>query len=157
LFGILPSEGGSGNSSATKSVILKVMGLRKLVLAIGLVGVLGSVSAARAQWIRLQRCNGAIPCMIPFGVRYNPDPLIAGQYGYMSPNSTSGRITFEPEGPVVHLDKPLAKLKLPDFASEAARRILLTRPAPVDKKAVLPKTEPAPKAEPVEPPLKPEP
>ena len=104
------------------------MSTRKLVLAIGLVGVIGSATPARAQWVRLQRCNGAIPCMIPFGVRYNPDPLIAGQYGYMSPNGASGRITFEPEGPVVHLDKPLAKLDLPDFASEAARRIQLARP-----------------------------
>lgn len=106
------------------------MRTRKLVLAIGLAGVLGSVCAARAQWVRLQRCNGALPCAIPFGVRYNPDPLIAGQYGYMSPNSVSGRISFEPQGPVVHLDQPGVALQFPDFASEAARRIQLARPAP---------------------------
>ncbi|MDQ5857032.1 MAG: hypothetical protein M3542_01970 [Acidobacteriota bacterium] len=121
------------------------MSTRKLVLAIGLVGVLGSASTARAQWVRLQRCNGAIPCMIPFAVRYNPDPLIAGQYGYMSPNSMSGRITFEPEGPAVHLDKPLAKLQLPDFASEASRRIQLMRSAPPEKETVPLRVEPAPK------------
>ena len=116
----------------------------------GLVGVFGSSAAVRAQWVRLQRCNGAIPCMIPFAVRYNPDPLIAAQYGYVSPNSMSGRITFEPEGPAVHLDKPLAKLKLPDFASEASRRIQLTRPASANEKA-------GSTAEPVEPRPKPEP
>jgi hypothetical protein len=109
------------------------MRLRKLVLAMGLVGVVAS-STARAQWVRLQRCNGAIPCMIPFAVRYNPDPLIAAQYGYVSPNSMSGKITFEPEGPAVHLDKPLAKLKLSDFASEAARRFLLAHPPPAAPK-----------------------
>jgi len=122
------------------------MRLRKLVLAMGLVGVVAS-STARAQWVRLQRCNGAIPCMIPFAVRYNPDPLIAAQYGYVSPNSMSGRITFEPEGPAVQLDKPLAKLKLPDFASEASRRIQLTRPASSEKKTPPPSVEPDPKPE----------
>ncbi|MDQ5858423.1 MAG: hypothetical protein M3542_09140 [Acidobacteriota bacterium] len=106
------------------------MRTRKFVLAVGLVGVLGSGSVARAQWVRLQRCNGALPCAIPFGVRYNPDPLIAGQYGFLSPNSMSGRITFEPEGPAVHLDKSPVALKLPDFASEAARRFLLAHPGP---------------------------
>ena len=126
------------------------MGPRKLVLAIGLVGVLGfgfgSPAAASGQWVRLQRCSGALPCAIPFGVRYNPDPLIAAQYGYVSPNAMSGKITFEPGGPALHLDKPLAKLKLPDFASEASRRIQLTRPASSEKKE-LPSVEPAPKPE----------
>lgn len=103
-------------------------------MAIGLVGVLGSTSEAGAQWVRLQRCNGALPCAIPFAVRYNPDPLIAGQYGYMSPNSFSGRLSFELGGPVVHLDKPGLKMQLPDFASEAARRFLLAHPPPADKK-----------------------
>jgi hypothetical protein len=105
------------------------MRTRKLVLAIGLLGVLGSGSAARAQWMRLQRCNGALPCAIPFGVRYAPDPLIAAQYGFVSPNSFSGRISFEP-GPVIHLDQPHVALSLPDFASQAARRFLLAHPPP---------------------------
>ncbi len=110
------------------------MGTRKIVLAIGLVGMLGSASAARAQWVRLQRCNGALPCSIPFAVRYNPDPLIAAQYGYVSPNAFSGRLSFELEGPVLQIDKPLVKLRLPDFASEAARRFLLANPPPPAKK-----------------------
>ena len=120
------------------------MGTRRLILAIGLVGVLGSASVARAQWVRLQRCNGALPCAIPFAVRYNPDPLIAGQYGFVSPNSFSGRLSFEIGGPVVHLDKPGPTLALEprDFASEAARRFLLAHPAPADKKPA--PVEPAP-------------
>jgi hypothetical protein len=122
------------------------MSTRKLILAIGLVGVLGCASVARAQWVRLQRCNGALPCAIPFGVRYNPDPLIAGQYGFVSPNSFSGRLNFELGGPVVHLDKPGPMLEPRDFASEAARRFLLAHPPPAESKTE--PAEPAPKPEP---------
>jgi len=124
------------------------MGTRKLVLAIGLVGALGSGSAARAQWMRLQRCEGALPCAIPFGVRYAPDPLIASQYGFVSPNSLSGRITFEP-GPVLHIDEPHVALELPDFASQAARRFLLAHPPPLSEPKAIPENvEPAPKPTP---------
>lgn len=123
---------------------MESMRLRRVV-ALGLVGVLGSVSAARSQWIRLQRCNGALPCAIPFGVRYDPDPLIAGQYGFVSPNGMSARFAFELGGPVLQLDKPRVSLEFPDFASEAARRFLLAHPPPADKKAAPPPIEPAPK------------
>ncbi|HEV8609064.1 MAG TPA: hypothetical protein VGS98_03230 [Thermoanaerobaculia bacterium] len=110
---------------------------RKLVLAIGLVGALGLVSVARAQWVRLQRCEGALPCAIPFGVRYAPDSLIAGQFGRMSPNGFSGRISFDPKL-TVEIDKPHVSLESPDFAAEAARRFVLAHPN-------APRTEPAPK------------
>jgi hypothetical protein len=102
---------------------------RKLVLAIGLVGALGVVSAARAQWVRLQRCEGALPCAIPFGVRYAPDPLIAGQYGRMSPNGFSGRLSFDPKL-TVEIDTPRVTLESVDFAAEAARKFVLAHPNP---------------------------
>lgn len=121
------------------------MSTRKLALAIGIVGALSAASAADAQWVRLQRCNGALPCAVPFGVRYNPDPLIAGQYGFVSPNGMSARFSFEPEGPVLHVDQPRVGLDLPDFAAEAARRFLLAHPAPAEKRNTPPKAEPAPK------------
>ena len=124
------------------------MGARKLIFAIGLVGVLGAGSAAHAQWIRLQRCNGALPCAIPFGVRYNPDPLIASQYGFVSPNGVSARFAFEAGGPVLHFDQPHVELQGPDFAAEAARRFLLAHPAPAEKQATPRKVEPAPKPSP---------
>jgi hypothetical protein len=122
------------------------MSARKLILAIGILGALGSASIARAQWVRLQRCNGALPCAIPFAVRYNPDPLIAGQYGFVSPNSFSGRLSFELGRPVVHLDKPGPTLEPRDFASEAARRFLLAHPPPADRKPE--PAEPAPNPKP---------
>lgn len=126
--------------------MLSVMRLRKLILAIGLVGVLGFglPAAASAQWVRLQRCNGALPCAIPFGVRYDPDPLIAGQYGVVSANAFSGRLDFGLAGPVVHLDKPGPALEPRDFAAEAARRFLLAHPPPTGKPAARPAEESKP-------------
>jgi hypothetical protein len=112
----------------------------KLVLAIGLVGALGLGSSARAQWVRLQRCEGALPCSIPFGVRYAPDPLLAGQYGRMSPNGFSGRLSFEPKL-TVEIDTPRVALESVDFAAEAARKFVLTHPNP-------PKAQPPAKAAP---------
>lgn len=130
------------------------MRLSKLFLALGLAGVVGS-SSAGAQWVRLQRCNGALPCAIPFGVRYNPDPLIASQYGFVSPNAFSGRLSFELGGPVVELDEPGPPLEPRDFASEAARRFLLAHPPPADRKAappvVRPEAQPAAKPKPGSP------
>jgi hypothetical protein len=73
--------------------------------------------------------------------------LIAGQFGFVSPNSFSGRISFEP-GPAIHLDEPHVALELPDFASQAARRFLLAHPAPSDAQATPRNVEPAPKPPP---------
>lgn len=109
-----------------KALSLAVMRTRKLVLAIGLVGVLGSASAARAQWMRLQRCNGALPCAIPFAVRYAPDPLIAAQYGRGAGTAVSGRISLE-KRPEVELDAPRLSR---DPSEAAARRFLLAHPPP---------------------------
>jgi hypothetical protein len=127
------------------------MRLRELALAIGLAGVVGSPSVARAQWVRLQRCNGALPCSIPFGVRYNPDPLIGSQYGFVSPNAFSGRLSFELGGPVVELDKPGPPLEPRDFAAEAARRFLLAHPPPADRRAEPTVAEPESKPKPGSP------
>ncbi len=86
-------------------------------------------SSAAAQWVRLQRCGSALPCAIPFGVRYAPDPLIASQYGHVSPNGISGRVAFWPEL-AVSLDEPHVSLELGDFSEQAARRFVLAHPAP---------------------------
>ena len=88
-----------------------------------------SPSRATAQWVRLQRCGSALPCAIPFGVRYAPDPLIASQYGHVSPNGMSGRIGFWPEL-TVQIDQPHVSLELGDFSEQAARRFVLAHPAP---------------------------
>ena len=64
-------------------------------------------SVAGAQWVRLQRCGSALPCAIPFGVRYAPDPLIA-----------------------VRIDEPHVSLELADFSEQAARKFVLAHPPP---------------------------
>lgn len=104
---------------------------RAVLLAAGLALALFE-SAANAQWVRLQRCNGAIPCAIPFGVRYAPDSLIAGQFGRMSPNAFSAHIDFSPKL-TVEVDTPHVSLESVDFAEAAARRFVLAHPAPPKK------------------------
>jgi hypothetical protein len=116
------------------------MRTRRLVLAAGLMALLGSVSPAHAQWMRLQRCSGALPCAIPFAVRYAPDPLIAAQYGQMSPDTFSGRIVFEPH---IHIeiDQPKISIEPADFAARAVRKFVLAHPAPPPKPPETPRPE----------------
>jgi hypothetical protein len=101
--------------------------LRVVVPSVAALLLLAAFSAT-AQWVRLQRCAGAIPCSIPFGVVYSPDPLIAAQYGYISPTGISGRIALDGK-PVVELD---LHYTLPDFAREAAAKsfVLAHTPPP---------------------------
>jgi hypothetical protein len=112
-------------------MLVGTMRAHRLVVAAAIAALLGLPAAGRSQWVRLQRCQGALPCAIPFGVRYSPDPLISSQYGFISPDALSGRITFSPELRV-ELDTPGPPLNLEsrDFAAEAARRFILTHPAP---------------------------
>ena len=100
--------------------------VRRLPLLLGI--AIGMLAApADAQWVRLQRCSGALPCALPFGIRYDPDPLIAGQFGQASPTGISARIALDTK-PTVELDKsPFISV---DFAAEAARRFVLAHPPP---------------------------
>ena len=101
-----------------------LLGLAMVVLA----------APVSAQWVRLQRCSGALPCALPFGIRYDPDPLVAGQFGQASPTGVSARISLEAK-PTIELDRsPFVSV---DFAAEAARRFVLSHPPP-------PKPKPAP-------------
>jgi hypothetical protein len=112
-------------------MLMGTMQARRLAVAAAVAALLGLPAAGRSQWVRLQRCQGALPCAIPFGVRYSPDPLISSQYGFISPDAFSGRITFSPELHV-QLDTPGPPLNLEsrDFAAEAARRFILSHPRP---------------------------
>jgi hypothetical protein len=107
------------------------MRTRRLAVAAAVAALFGLPAAGMSQWVRLQRCQGALPCAIPFGVRYSPDPLISSQYGFISPDAFSGRITFSPQLHV-ELDTPGPPLSLEsrDFAAEAARRFILSHPPP---------------------------
>lgn len=109
-----------------------------LLVAAGFAALLAFAPAADAQWMRLQRCSGALPCAIPFGVRYGPDPLIGSQYGRMSPDAFSGRISFEPRL-TVEFDEPRLSIEPDDFAARAAREFVLANPAPPATTADRPK------------------
>jgi hypothetical protein len=98
--------------------------LRRVVLSAGLAAL--AASPATAQWVRLQRCGGALPCSIPFAVRYAPDPLIAAQYGRVAPTALAGRVSLGAK-PSVALD---VNNLSPDFAQEAARRFVIAHPPP---------------------------
>ncbi|HMA18694.1 MAG TPA: hypothetical protein VKS03_09665 [Thermoanaerobaculia bacterium] len=112
------------------------MRIRRRIVAAGFAALLGFVPAAPAQWMRLQRCSGALPCAIPFGVRYAPDPLIASQYGRMSPDALSGRIALDPNLSV-EVDLPRLSLEPADFAARAAREFVLAHPGPSPKAPAL--------------------
>jgi hypothetical protein len=108
-------------------IVIEMTRLRVVLLSAGLTGLsFLAASAAAAQWVRLQRCSGAIPCSIPFGVRYAPDPLIASQYGLASPTAVSAHVLLEKK-PTVELDTSNLSI---DFAQEAARRFVLAHPPP---------------------------
>ncbi len=105
-------------------MVSEMRGLRRVLLFAALAA--STAGPAAAQWVRLQRCGSAIPCMIPFGVRYAPDPLIGAQYGWVSPTGFSGRIALDGK-PLVELD---LHYSLPDFAREAAARAFVLAHTP---------------------------
>lgn len=51
---------------------------------------------ADAQFVGLRHCRSAIPCSVPFAVRYRPDPLIAAQYGEVT-SAVSAHVALEKE------------------------------------------------------------
>ena len=108
-------------------MVIEMRRLRRVVLAVAFAAL--AAGPAGAQWVRLQRCAGAIPCMIPFAVRYNPDPLIAGQYGWTSPTGISGRISLDGK-PTVEFD--VHRSLSSDFYREAARRFVIAHPPPAE-------------------------
>lgn len=110
--------------------------LRSVALALTSVGLFAA--PAGGQWTRLQRCAGALPCAIPYAVRYNPDPLIAAQYGHPAGTGLSARISLEVR-PEVILDGPRLSR---DPSEDAARRFLLAHPPP--KSAPTPAPTPRP-------------
>jgi hypothetical protein len=106
-------------------MVIEMRRLRRVVLAVAFAAL--AARPAGAQWVRLQRCAGAIPCSIPFGVRYAPDPLIAGQYGWASPTGVSGRISLDGK-PTVEFD--VHRSLSSDFYREAARHFVIAHPPP---------------------------
>ena len=111
---------------------------------------LAAASQARAQFVQLTRCQAAMPCAIPFGIRYKPDPLLAAAWGNMPHTVISMRADpARPfETPAIDLSKALDRQ---DWAREAARIFVLRNPpkpqtAPPGEAAAEPEKSPSPKS-----------
>jgi len=77
----------------------------RTLLLVVVLGLLATPSA-KAQFVHLSRCHAAYPCLIPFGLQYNPDPLIAGPYAQPSTTGVSARV--ELKFPLrIEIDKPV--------------------------------------------------
>ena len=85
-----------------------------------------AAGAASAQFVELSRCQSAMPCAIPFGLRYNPDPLSVSGFAKIPATAFSMRIDpTKPLAPKVDLSRELDKQ---DWAREAARIFVLKYP-----------------------------
>jgi hypothetical protein len=100
---------------------------RAALVCLAAAAFLSAASPARAQFVQLSRCQAAWPCAAPFGIRYNPDPLIAGQYGNVPVSAFSVRIdpTRLFQLPAFDLSRELERQ---DFARDAARIFVLRHP-----------------------------
>ena len=88
----------------------------------------GAAAVASAQFVELSRCQSAMPCAIPFGLRYNPDPLSVSGFAALPRTAFSMRIDpTRPLAPKVDLSRELDKQ---DWAREAARIFVLKYPKP---------------------------
>jgi hypothetical protein len=68
---------------------------RRVVGILFLFGLLVA-GPATAQFVTLARCRAALPCSIPFGLRYRPpDPFIVGQFGNLGQTAVSAGFHVE--------------------------------------------------------------
>ncbi|HTO89023.1 MAG TPA: hypothetical protein VMR54_15995 [Thermoanaerobaculia bacterium] len=116
-------------------------GLAAFLIAGGL-----CAAPASAQFVQLTRCHGAYPCNQPFGLEYNPDPLIAGPWSQGAPTSAVSAHVELNSKPKVVLDKP-EPAPLSDPIGPSVRAFLKKYPAPKKAKS----EEPAAAAKPAEP------
>ena len=114
------------------------MKLNRLLPVLFLLGFLAA-SVSEAQFVRFSRCHAAYPCMIPFGLQYNPDPLIAGQYGQPNTTAISGHVDLK--FPLkVEIDKPIDQRVI----DEAVRKTLEIHGAEKKPEPSVPPAAPAP-------------
>jgi hypothetical protein len=96
-----------------------------------------AAGTAGAQFVQLSRCQSAMPCATPFGLRYNPDPISVAGFTAVPKTALSMRVdpTHPLDLPRLDLSKELDKQ---DWARQAASLIVLKYPPP--------KPKPTPKA-----------
>jgi len=86
-----------------------------------------AAAAADAQFVELSRCQAAMPCAIPFGLRYNPDPLSVS--GFTALPHTAFSMRVDPAHPLNPPRVDLSKaLDSQDWARQAATIFVLKYP-----------------------------
>jgi hypothetical protein len=102
--------------------------IRRLAARVILAAALsGAAAAADAQFVELSRCQSAMPCAIPFGLRYNPDPLSVSGFTALSHTAFSMRV--DPAHPLNPPRVDLSRaLDSQDWARQAASIFVLKYP-----------------------------
>lgn len=77
--------------------------MRTTVRALLVVSCLLAADAAVAQFVPMTSCRAAFPCSIPYGVQYNPDPLVMGPYAAPANSAISFRTTLDAR-PTITID-----------------------------------------------------
>lgn len=77
--------------------------MRIAVRTLLVVSCLLAADAALAQFVPMARCAAAFPCSIPYGVQYNPDPLVMGPYAAPANSAISFRTTLDAR-PTITID-----------------------------------------------------
>jgi hypothetical protein len=91
------------------------------------IALCGAAAAASAQFVELSRCQSAMPCAIPFGLRYNPDPLSVSGFNALPHTAFSMRI--DPAHPLNPPKVDLSRaLDSQDWARQAATIFVLKYP-----------------------------
>jgi hypothetical protein len=73
------------------------------VRALLVVSCLLAADVALAQFVPKTHCGAAFPCSIPYGVQYNPDPLVLGPYAAPANSAISFRTTLDAR-PTITID-----------------------------------------------------
>jgi hypothetical protein len=104
------------------------MATRRLCAAFLFAAGLAAAAPASAQFVAFSRCHGAYPCNQPFGLQYNPDPLIAGPYASGPTSAVAGHIELK-KIPEVKLDTRPQEPPVDDAVTASVRAFLKRHPA----------------------------
>jgi hypothetical protein len=99
--------------------------------------ILAGLAAAEpvsAQFTQFTQCHGAYPCNRPFGLQYNPDPLIAGPWAQGAPTAAVSAHVELKKNPEVVVDKPPALPLSADPVDASVRAFLRRYPKPAPPK-----------------------
>jgi hypothetical protein len=104
--------------------------MRTTVRALLVLSCLLAADAAVAQFVPITHCAAAFPCSIPYGVRYNPDPLVLGPYAAPANGAISFRTTLDAR-PTITIDiRPRDNTPVDAAVRTFLQQYPVTKPAP---------------------------